>query len=73
MKFEQWWHEIGSGLIPTDNEDREEHAMRVAKLAAEAERKECAKVCDTVFDELGKYDGSAADLCGDKIRERSNK
>ena len=41
MTFEQWWHEVGSGLPPPANEDREMHVMRVAKLAAEAERQAC--------------------------------
>lgn len=52
------------------------HKMRKVKAAiAEAvarEREECANVCDDVFVELGKYDGSAAGICGDRIRERSN-
>ena len=41
MTFEQWWHEVGSGLPPLANEDREMHVMRVAKLAAKAERQAC--------------------------------
>ena len=42
------------------------------RAVAKAEREECAKVCDDVLAELGKYDGSAANVCGDKIRKRSN-
>lgn len=29
--FDQWWDEIGSGIIPRANDDMESHAKRVAK------------------------------------------
>ena len=31
--FDEWWHKIGSGIIPLPNEDQEEHAKRVALAA----------------------------------------
>lgn len=39
--------------------------------ATKEEREACIGVCDGVLAELGKYDGSAADLCGDRIRNRA--
>jgi hypothetical protein len=34
--FDHWWHEIGSGLTKSDDEDNETHARRVAYVAWEA-------------------------------------
>ena len=31
--FAEWWHEIGSGITPKQDEDQEEHARRVAQAA----------------------------------------
>jgi len=31
--FERWWKDEGSGLSPEKNEDREEHAKRIARIA----------------------------------------
>ena len=31
--FEEWWMREGSAIIPINNNDREEHAKRVAKIA----------------------------------------
>ncbi len=31
--FDNWWHEIGSGLPPAGNEDKETHTRRVCLLA----------------------------------------
>lgn len=70
MTFEQWWHEIGSGLLPADNEDRKEYVMRVAKLASEAEREACAKVCDA--QSIEPECPERAQYCADAIRKRSN-
>lgn len=33
MDFEEWWSNCGSGMTPHPNEDREEHARRVAEAA----------------------------------------
>lgn len=39
MTFDEWWHEIGSGIYPLPNDDYETHARRVA-LAAWYDSKE---------------------------------
>ena len=31
MKFDEWWHETGSGIKPLEGDDMESHARRVAK------------------------------------------
>lgn len=31
--FEHWWYVLGSGYRPMPDEDQEEHAHRVARLA----------------------------------------
>lgn len=33
MTFAEWWHKIGSGIIPRLNENMYEHAMRVSEAA----------------------------------------
>ena len=33
MKFDDWWHETGSGIKPLEGDDMEEHAKRVAKAS----------------------------------------
>lgn len=32
-KFERWWHDHGSGIVPERHEDQEQHARRVAERA----------------------------------------
>jgi hypothetical protein len=32
-EFEEWWYNEGSGIVPEDTEDQEEHAKRVAEAA----------------------------------------
>ena len=32
-EFERWWSEEGSGMYPLPNEDQEEHARRVSRIA----------------------------------------
>jgi len=71
MTFEKWWYEIGSGLTPHANEDGEAHARRVAKLAVEAEREECARICDQYQFEMP-YETGGGGVCADAIRMRSN-
>jgi hypothetical protein len=36
MKFADWWHYHGSGIIPKEHEDMEEFAKRIAANAFEA-------------------------------------
>jgi hypothetical protein len=31
--FDNWWHDIGSGLTPDKNHDMYEHTRRVSRLA----------------------------------------
>ena len=38
--FEKWWYEIGSGIAVLNNQDHEEHAMRISKLAWEAQERQ---------------------------------
>lgn len=33
LTFEEWWRELGSGIVKLETEDNEEHAHRVAKSA----------------------------------------
>jgi len=44
--FEKWWYEIGSGIAVLNNQDHEEHAMRISKLAWEAANKQICKERD---------------------------
>ena len=76
MNFEQWWNEIGSGLPPRASEDQEMHVMRVAKLASEAERERCAKICEELFrKDLPLYTEAvkAAYECSEAIRSDGEK
>ena len=34
-EFETWWHNIGSGIAPINNDSHEQHAYRICKLFAE--------------------------------------
>jgi len=34
-QFEEWWYNIGSGIIPKENDDYETHAYNVCKAYAE--------------------------------------
>ena len=49
-EYKTWWHNEGSGILPLPNEDMEEFAHRMTKIAwsngAFKEREACAKVCD---------------------------
>lgn len=36
MNFEKWWDEVGSGIVPENNEDHEEHTKRVTREAWKA-------------------------------------
>jgi hypothetical protein len=38
MTFNEWWHDIGSGITPMPDHDAEEHACRVASFCWEAAR-----------------------------------
>jgi len=33
MTFDEWWKTVGSGIVPHDADDAEEHARMVAKIA----------------------------------------
>lgn len=33
MKFDDWWHETGSGINPLEGDDMEAHARRVAEVS----------------------------------------
>jgi hypothetical protein len=46
MIFSEWWEEIGSSIVPKNDEDHEEHARVVAMMSWEACVEDCAKVCD---------------------------
>jgi hypothetical protein len=30
FEFNEWWHEVGSAIIPLPQEDQEDHARRIA-------------------------------------------
>jgi hypothetical protein len=58
-EYKTWWHNEGSGILPLPNEDMEEFAHRMTKIAwsngAFKEREACAKVCDE-FPDVGYVD-----------------
>ncbi len=33
MNQKQWWHNIGSGIIPREDDDMEDHTKRVSEAA----------------------------------------
>jgi len=33
QRFEVWWHQNGSGMLPKPGEDAEEHVKRVSEIA----------------------------------------
>lgn len=37
MTFDEWWTNVGSRIVPDHDEDREEHAKRVARQAVAAQ------------------------------------
>jgi len=49
-EYKTWWHNEGSGILPLPNEDMEEFAHRMTKIAwsngAYKEREACAKIAD---------------------------
>ena len=84
MNFDEWWDNIGSGIPPLYNEDQEEHARRVTRLACEtamiAEREECANICQQHKEEIGKTSyrdwpsaHDAAEYCMIEIRQCSKR
>ena len=46
MIFSEWWEQVGSGIAPKNDEDYEEHAQVVSRLAWEACVEEAARICD---------------------------
>jgi len=33
IEFNNWWHEVGSGITPLPHQDKEDHAKRVAFMS----------------------------------------
>ena len=51
--YKAWWHNEGSGILPLPNEDMEEFAHRMTKIAwsngAFKEREACLKIAEDQF------------------------
>ncbi|MBT3042246.1 MAG: hypothetical protein KME67_05230 [Candidatus Thiodiazotropha sp. (ex Codakia orbicularis)] len=57
-EFDQWWHESGSGLTPSPDQDQESHARAVAKQYWNA----CLRHCQVTV--------SGVDDCGELIADQ---
>ncbi|MEW8120049.1 MAG: hypothetical protein AB2792_23050 [Candidatus Thiodiazotropha sp.] len=50
QEFDQWWHESGSGLTPSRDQDQESHAKAVAKQSWNACLRHCQVTVSGVYD-----------------------
>jgi hypothetical protein len=67
-EFYKWWDETGSGLVPKDGEDHEEHACAIALLAWDAATKSLERQLAEAREELEDRDKTISSL-GDLLTQ----
>jgi hypothetical protein len=77
-EYKTWWHNEGSGILPLPNEDMEEFAHRMTKIAwsngAFKEREACTKLCEDISNTRANMNAAWRNGCRDvatEIRARS--
>lgn len=63
-KFQTWWHNVGSGIVPLKGHDYEQHAERICGLFYEHINNPCTRCMAYLNDKKGKTE-YCINLCYD--------